>query len=97
MRLSTPPFLMRGQFAYSVDTSRPKRSFVHADVHALTTPRCGHRFSQFSAASTTLSTLSTPYNDKKEVGYKTGVNGGSESRDRFSTKGVDSLSVDTRL
>ena len=91
MTLSTPLALDRGKIVDTVDSSVANRNCVYTSVYGLTTPRCGHQNRQFPAALTPLSTLSTPYIIYKGIGCKSGVYRGSESRDRFSDRGVDTL------
>lgn len=101
MNLSTPTPSTRGHLWTCRGHMRPIRPYirsalmpVHGPVHALYTPGCGHDFSQFSAASIPLSTLSTPYQVNKEESGERGTDTPLSERLSVSDKGVDRQGVD---
>jgi len=93
--LATPPLSKRGHSWPGVANLGPLRSYVHAFGHTKTTPGCGRHFPQFSAASATLSTPSTPYVGNNRESGKEGAYTPVSDRDRFQGRGVDTPGVDT--
>ncbi len=95
MSLSTPPLSKRGQSWTKCSHIGPKRPYDHAIDHALSTPGRSHQKPQFSAASDTLTTLTTPYIVNNRISGKEGGNSPVSERHRFSDRGVVTLGVVT--